>query len=404
MEKSPGVILVTKFVQGDSKVFKSYVDYIDREEAVRNRAFKDFTCFDEYVGDYMDNHEKTYGLFTDRRNFLGDNEKSELKDLFSTAQKNGSLMWQTVISFDNTFLMENGLYDLATADIDEAKLREYTRKTMSTLLAKENLTDAVWAASVHKNTDNIHVHIATVQPEPSWVIGRSRCREAENGKLYQRGKFKQGSIDAAKSTFANCIARDRVDNQKINSILRDRLLMNVRSFSLINQDEELRQEFLNLSELLPDDLRLLKYGNNAMKEYREAIDHLSMGLIEKYFSEEYKELKKTLQEADEAYISIYGEGKRKFSDGHLEDLKKRMGNAVLQQAVDYKKEQRMANRVQMHLNRDAKQDTGSTKNSFMAHRHISQMRKSVQLALGKSRDNLKNQAAYRRLLEEMDRT
>ncbi len=403
MEKSPGVVLVTKFVQGDSKVYKSYVDYIDREEAVRNRAFKDFTCFGEYVSDYMDNHEKTYGLFTERKNFLNAEEKGELKNLFSRAQKEGSLMWQTVISFDNTFLMENGLFDLTTADIDEAKLREYTRKTMATLLEKENLSDAVWSASVHKNTDNIHVHIATVQPKPSWVIGRGRCREAENGRLYQRGKFKQGSINAAKSTFANCIVRDRVDNQKINSILRDRLLMNARTFSLLNQDEDLRQEFISLVDRLPDDLRLLKYGNNAMKAYREDIDHLTTAMIERYFPGDFAELKKALEEADEAYQAIYGDGKRKFSDNHLADLRKRMGNAVLQQAIDYKKEQRMKGVLQDNEQKSLSQNASRVHTELQSQRHVSHMRKSLQIAFGKTRDNLKNQAAYRRLMDEMDR-
>lgn len=39
-----------------------------------------------------------------------DAEKKELKRVFEKAQENDSLMWQTVISFDNRWLEENGLY------------------------------------------------------------------------------------------------------------------------------------------------------------------------------------------------------------------------------------------------------------------------------------------------------
>ena len=137
MTARAGIVLVTKFVASGSQVFSSYIDYIDRDEAIRNQEFENFTLFQEYVGSYMDDKEKTYGLFTAERQTLTPQAKQDLKDIYQTAQQKGSLMWQTVISFDNDFLAGNGLYDAKTGDIDEEKLREYTRKSMRVMLEKE---------------------------------------------------------------------------------------------------------------------------------------------------------------------------------------------------------------------------------------------------------------------------
>lgn len=47
----------------------------------------------------------------------------------------------------------------------EKKIYEATRKAVSKMLKSEGLENAVWSAAIHFNTDNIHVHIATVEPE-----------------------------------------------------------------------------------------------------------------------------------------------------------------------------------------------------------------------------------------------
>lgn len=59
----------------------------------------------------MDDTEKSTGLFTAGVSNLSVAQKSQLKEVFKTAQDNDSLMWQTVISFDNRWLEMNGLYD-----------------------------------------------------------------------------------------------------------------------------------------------------------------------------------------------------------------------------------------------------------------------------------------------------
>src|SRR5690625_7580768 len=120
--------------------------------------------------DYMDDNEKEGELFTKLYKYLNNEEKKEMKRNFTLAQKNGSPMWQDVISFDNEWLSEQRLYDPETKKLDEDKVKNVVRESMSTLLKAENMQESgLWTASIHYNTDNIHVHIAK--------IGRASCRE-----------------------------------------------------------------------------------------------------------------------------------------------------------------------------------------------------------------------------------
>ena len=400
MSAKSGIVLVTRFISPGSNIFGSYIDYIDRDEAIRNENFEKFTAFGEYVGSYMDDHAKTYGLFTVDKDELTGQAKEDLKDIYKGAQRNGSLMWQTVISFDNDFLKKNGLYNGDTGQLDEAKLREYTRKSMNVLLEKEGLVDAIWSASVHKNTDNIHVHIATVQPQPSWDEGHSRCRSA-NGKLYQRGKFAQKSIDAAKSVFANSIIKDQIDNTKINELKRGRIIALSKSLPLMStSDNELRKAFVQLAESLPDDLRLLKYGNNAMKSYHTQIDAISNQIIEKYCADDFRELTDLLNKADAAYKEVYGSSKnRTFSETHYADLRSRMGNVVLSQAIEYKKRLRTEALLRAERNYMLRNELIKIK---IAETHIHQCVNGIKRTLRNDRQALSNEAAYQRLMQEAE--
>ncbi len=159
-----GVVLVTEFTvpQAVGANFSGYIEYLDRESSKEKPKL-----MEDYL-DYMDNPEKAVSLFTENKDKLSPDEKNILKDAFTLSQKNGSLMWQTVLSFDNDFLEEYGLYDSKDKRLDDKKLMEYTRVCMDKLLKSEKIADsAVWSGAIHYNTDNIHIHIATVEPIPT---------------------------------------------------------------------------------------------------------------------------------------------------------------------------------------------------------------------------------------------
>ena len=62
MEKTPGLVAVTKFVRPGSAVYASYINYMDRDEAVHGgEIHPDYSAYSE---NYMGNPEKTTGLFS----------------------------------------------------------------------------------------------------------------------------------------------------------------------------------------------------------------------------------------------------------------------------------------------------------------------------------------------------
>ncbi|MCR8860671.1 relaxase MobL, partial [Bacillus pseudomycoides] len=178
---TPGVVTVSRFVMADGKTFQDYVEYVDREDAKREGGAHEklFSLYQDYMGDT----EKTSSLFTESSNCLKEKEKKELKQLFQLAQKNGSIMWQDVITFDNQWLEEHGVYDPRTKTVDDTKLMDVTRLAMKEMLKREKLEHtAIWSGAIHYNTDNFHIHVATVEPFPT----------------RERGKRKQKTLDAMK--------------------------------------------------------------------------------------------------------------------------------------------------------------------------------------------------------------
>ena len=73
-----GAVVVTRFCRANTSTFGSYIDYIDRSEAKRQEMLSSYNLYN----DYMDNPEKTTGLFTKDRDILNSTQKKDLKKFF----------------------------------------------------------------------------------------------------------------------------------------------------------------------------------------------------------------------------------------------------------------------------------------------------------------------------------
>ena len=337
MDIKAGVVIVTKFCKPGAKEFKEYIDYVNRDEAIRNDNMSAFNLYQ----DYMDNPEKTTGLFTSERSDLSKEEKEKVKEIFKLAQKNGSLMWQNVISFDNAWLEKNGLYNSETKFLDKETIENVTRKSMSVLQKKEGLENAFWSAAIHYNTDNIHVHIAMVEPDPQRQIQTNGSGIGE-----RRGKYKLGSITAAKSSVVNSIINNQPENQLINQIIRHNIIDNKKEMSIF-KDSELANQFLKIYSTMPDDKRLWNYKSNAITNQRTEIDKLSDMFIEKYNHKDLLELIDALDKQEMKYNEAYGKPISSYKQNKLNDLHYRLGNVILKEmkAYDYSEKERIYNEL-----------------------------------------------------------
>lgn len=77
-----------KFVSSKNRTFSKYIDYIDRDEATRTKEFKQYNLLStDGYNHYMEDPEKSSGLFTSKKNQLTSEERRQVKKEFLKAQK-----------------------------------------------------------------------------------------------------------------------------------------------------------------------------------------------------------------------------------------------------------------------------------------------------------------------------
>ena len=372
-----GVINKVKFIRNGSSKFKNFIDYIDRSEATRKKNFDKYSAYNNYMG----NPEKIGSLFTKDKHSLTEKEVKKLKKDFDKAQSNGSNMWQEVFSFDNEFLEVNGLYDSENGALDEEKIQEATRRAMEELSKREGFKDLTWSASLHYNTDNIHVHIASVEINPS----------------RERGKFKPKTLYNMKSSFVNSLLDKQKDLDKINLLIRDNLIKGKKEMSF-KEDIEMRKMVKEIVQKLPSDKRQWHYNYNSMQEVRPLIDNLTKYYIETYKKDEFKELVDRLEKEDKFYKEVYGKRKVEtttYKDNKIQDLYTRMGNTILKEIKEYVKEEDLKSQKKFE---NLQERWERNKNIIITKQSISMMKKS----LNNDINSMKNQREYEKLQSSIE--
>ncbi|RZI47880.1 MobP2 family relaxase [Lactococcus kimchii] len=359
---SPGVIDSTKFVSPTSKGFQSYLDYMNRSEAVRTKAYDWYnvamddlkTSNFEAYNQYMSNPEKTSALFSEAHDFLTPEQMEQMVVLFNQAQDNRSLMWQHVVSFDNAWLEKHGRYDPHTHLLDEEAVMNGTRSAMKELIHNEGMEGAVWTAAIHYNTDNIHVHIAMVEPEPTrkkyYPLDKegNRLYSSQTGEVIwdYKGKLNQKNLERIKSQVASAIADQSEMLSKINDLSRQHVGKRDSLYHALSRDRQLQKAYDEIYQQLPSNRSLWKYNNNALNGVRPLIEEFIDDYIQRYHSDEFKQLNEALDHAVFFYQETYGESRYDdFKENKLNDLKASLGNGLLKDMNEFYK----ANQTQAKL-------------------------------------------------------
>lgn len=111
---------------------------------------------------------------------------------------------------------------------------------LTCLKVKGLLNSAVWSGAIHYNTDNIHVHVAFVEPEPTRELMMYK------GTLQRRGKLKYSNIERAKSRIANSISDRTLDFQKIDELVRQKIGSNEIAYQDLDEKKINRALHQNL--------------------------------------------------------------------------------------------------------------------------------------------------------------
>ncbi|MCX0386807.1 MobP2 family relaxase [Clostridium perfringens] len=335
---TPAIVHKVRWVSCGNKKFKSYIDYIDRDEATRNYKFDSFSLYNDYMG----NPEKSGSIFTEKNDYMTQKEIKELKKNFELAQENKSMMWQDVFSFNNDWLIENGYLNPNTKVLDEAKIRNAIRKSMAELTKDGNENELIWSASIHYNTRHIHVHVASVELKPN--------KENLKKDFRERGKRKMKVIKTMKSKFINDLRNRDEFYQELDVLVRDNMVGSKKEYSFM-KDRILREKMLDMLRHLPKDKREWNY--ERIKEAKPYVDSLSKYYVENFCRDDFQRFKKMVIEDRKEQLKIYGTPKdlSKLSEPHYKeaDLYRRMGNTIIKELKDFVKEEEYKNKRLQYL-------------------------------------------------------
>lgn len=307
------IVMKWKFIMANNQKFQKYINYIDRDEATRTKEFHQYNILEnDGYNHYMEDPEKSTGLFTENKDQLSFDERQQMKKLFQIAQKNDSLMWQDVVSFDTNWLTEVGLYDRENKVLNEPKLKNAIRIAMKEQLNAENLKNsAVWTAAIHYNElHHIHVHIAIVEPNPTRKYGTFSRKD---GSTYEarKGYRSKRNVDRFRSrVMSQLLDRDQPLAQ-ISSMIRNQIGKQKGNMRQL-PDSELRYLYNQIYQSLPPDRSKWKYNMNTMNSVRPKIDRFNKMYLDTYEKDEFNELQNLLNENSAFYMTLYGEGTKEY--------------------------------------------------------------------------------------------
>lgn len=426
------IVVVTRFCESSGSSFNEYINYIDRDNATKRESLDKYNLFGDYIK-YMENEEKTIqkhyeegtekvsSLFTKDKDNLSPEEKDNVKELFKKAQVSGSNMWQTVISFDNSYLSEIGIYDPRTQFLNEKVLIAAGRKAISSMLEKEGLQNAIWTASFHYNTDNIHIHVATVEPSPmrekktfkEWERnekGKIKMqRNPETGRLEKiplldkdgnqvirlkyKGKFKESSIKTLKKVLSSELDQDKESTIEITNMLRG--IVNDKKeqqfFNNPNFQKKMKQIYDEIKKTGVE-RRYWNYNQKNFAHIKPKIDDLSNLFIETYHSDDFNKIIAKIEEKEGNYKKIYG-GDNDYKKNKLYDKKDglytRLGNAILKEIQNYDRSQ-----ANIYKEIDSKQKNINNRrilNKYLVENAMRRLRRSMQYNYTNWRNNIEHE-------------
>lgn len=332
-----------------SQDFEKYVSYMGRKYALKSKEKmsisekEELELLDKHLLDLSPSkeieaekeNEILSGVFSKNKSIMTETDLDEVKDIVGKAQRNGSVYYQDVISFDTDFLIQNKLYDPKTDTLDENRIQHASRKMMEQLFKDEHIEEnnGYWFASIHRNTKHIHIHFGTVEHENR----RQLVTTEIDGVVYYepKGKRKQKTLDHMKSTFAHSLV-DRTSELSRISTLRNDLVQVIKEELKESREKKQPKEVVLLREIyagLPSNKKDWAYGSKRMpKETRNKIDQLT-GLLMKD-NPVFKEYREAVKEESEFQKGLYGDTTRDNKDyekNQMNDMYKRMGNSLLKE-------------------------------------------------------------------------
>lgn len=376
---SPGIILKSEFtdptqLSSTGGEFAGFIEYMARKEALRLQYFEagyneekrkqsgeyaNVTSFKGFM-DYMArkkavHHEKDVkpveeftGVFTATDSIHNRSELKEVKAKFQEAQEKESIMWDDVISFDNDFLAKMQIYDSESDYLDDTRILHATRKMMQKFEKEENLQGMYWMASIHRNTDNIHIHIAAVEMTPS------REKKFYEGKVRPRGKRKPKTLERMKASFGTDLLQmsdfyQGISKHRDKTIAAMKECVQTPKFDCAAIIDHFEQK-----DVFPPDWEYRAIRNHttyrtlppkSKHEIDKVLQHLEK---EGVLSAAFKDYEDMIHQKGNRMKAIFGDRKapdEELDAKRLKELNERLGNVLIKTLAKYQRNQNNKSRA-----------------------------------------------------------
>lgn len=337
------------YFNDNDKGFEKYIKYMSRQYALekkKNKTYqekKELEIVKSKISDFIkiekeDFEEKEHleyipGVFSIYQEKMEKEDIKEVIKIVGNAQKNGSVFYQDVISFDNDFLIKEGIYNQENNELDEQRLQYASRKMMEKLFDDEKIDSGFWFASIHRNTKHIHIHFGTVETQNTRPLINVIDKDTGIEYMVPKGKRKKTTIDNMKSTFVNALV-DRTSELSRISQLRNTLVEDIKLTYKHNKNELEHEQIKLLEEIyheLPSNKKYWQYGSKYLSDNtRKKIDILTNSLMVE--NPNFQEYVFIIKNESNYRKELFGESERAGKDyetNKLKDIQKRLGNSLL---------------------------------------------------------------------------
>ena len=293
---------------------KDYMNYV--MTGIENMKKMDYM-------EYMNNKEKTYGIF----NQNGIMNSDERKRVRSALRKTKSNIWDCLITFTEDFGKKwcdsfEQAYNLVSTELPKFFKR-----------CGLNPDNIEWFAGLHQNTDNRHIHISFFEKEAQ------RIRPNQKKKMFSIGTLPKHTILEFRPILELAATDFKAKEILARKLVQDRIKEDLEEKSKYT----IHNKLLNIANQFPK-TGSLAYESENMLSLRSDINDLINYLIKKddtckQYKDDFINLAKYKDEMFASYCQRNGyKQPLTFEQKYMQDLYRRIGNIVIKTAKELKAE------------------------------------------------------------------
>lgn len=332
---TPAVVFVNEFLYDWHIGSLDYTDYINRPSAqISKEKVDDDNDYYGYMGreqaqKYQNDDSEYTTIFDAENDNLTVEQIEHYRELERQSQAEGCPKYIPVMSFDNNFLINNGL--MTGGRVDVQKIKDVSRKAINALVNTSKKLDAsnvYWTADLHVNTDNVHVHFSLL--EYHRLVDRQKVNARDGKDMIELKAFEE-----FKSTVANNIILEK-RTPELTKFKRENLIPEFASSVTASK------ELLDLIKKLPPPKPKVgwQYSRKEIVPFHSDINKCIDKIIDSNepLRRQFNHYRMSLQAMNNQYQEFYGDRvdteTLSYSENQMNDFYVRAGNKLLQALLD----------------------------------------------------------------------